>query len=194
MANCGSRSAQNSLFYQAIEAVLGGWTALQLAVQHGFGGLHSEEKARWMVAVIEQWFLENNGIETYELEDFIAEIMTSEFDTVTDDNSIPEVAKSICGYFRLYQDGKGDEIRSQLPQLPKANLDLCKQDVCHDEDMDESPDPSEVANHMQHLHLNHSNTGQPTPPGDDDMGEDKPDQKPEEDDGWQCVKRKGKNR
>jgi hypothetical protein len=33
----------------------------------------------------------SDGIEAYELEDFIAEIMNREFDTVTDDNSIPEV-------------------------------------------------------------------------------------------------------
>jgi hypothetical protein len=29
MANCGN-NPQNSLFYQAIEAILGGWTALQV--------------------------------------------------------------------------------------------------------------------------------------------------------------------
>ena len=33
----------------------------QLAVQHGFGGVHSAAKAEWMVDAVSQWFQENGN-------------------------------------------------------------------------------------------------------------------------------------
>ena len=47
------------ILVEAVRFVLNGWTVLQLAVQHGFGGLESAEKANWMIDVIVQVLREN---------------------------------------------------------------------------------------------------------------------------------------
>ena len=39
---------------KAVEFVLDNWTVLQLAVEHGFGGIQSREKVVWLKDVIAQ--------------------------------------------------------------------------------------------------------------------------------------------
>ncbi|KAK3580170.1 hypothetical protein CHS0354_030285 [Potamilus streckersoni] len=127
----------HTLFQTAVENVLNGWTVLQLAVSHGFGGAESREKADWMVYAVDQWFQENSNIETFELEDFLADVLDHEFDTVADDGSLPEVARLICGFYRLCQAGDESQVRQKLSQLPRAKThgSIRSQEV---PDMDES--------------------------------------------------------
>ncbi len=66
----------------------------QLAVHHGYGGIHGREKALWMVDAVYNWFQENDGIEPDELEGFIAEVMDNEFDTRAEDGSLLLVGTS----------------------------------------------------------------------------------------------------
>ncbi|ELU00661.1 hypothetical protein CAPTEDRAFT_79388, partial [Capitella teleta] len=89
----------------------------QLAVQHGFGGMESAEKARWMVHAVEQWFRENSGIEPYELEDFLADIMNNEFETVTSDGSLEQVSADICQCFNWCAAGNLAAVEQRLLQL-----------------------------------------------------------------------------
>nr|XP_042701753.1 pre-rRNA-processing protein TSR2 homolog [Chrysemys picta bellii] len=53
------REETRGLFGQGVRAVLGNWAALQIAVEHGFGGAHGREKAEWMVGAVEQYFHSN---------------------------------------------------------------------------------------------------------------------------------------
>ena len=48
------------ILLEAVRFVLSGWSVLQIAVQHGFGGPESAEKAEWMMDVVEQFLRENS--------------------------------------------------------------------------------------------------------------------------------------
>ena len=56
-----SKMADTSLniLYDSVRFILSNWTVLQLAVEHGFGGIDSREKAEWMVNVVNQVLQEN---------------------------------------------------------------------------------------------------------------------------------------
>uniref|UniRef100_H9H7Q8 Pre-rRNA-processing protein TSR2 homolog n=1 Tax=Monodelphis domestica TaxID=13616 RepID=H9H7Q8_MONDO len=84
-----------SLFGAAVRAVLGAWPALQIAVENSFGGVHSREKAQWLVGVVEDYFLQNADLEQNEVEDFLSDIMSTEFDTLVEDGSLPQVSLSL---------------------------------------------------------------------------------------------------
>ncbi|XP_013409213.1 pre-rRNA-processing protein TSR2 homolog isoform X2 [Lingula anatina] len=130
-----------SVFYKAIEKVLKGWTAFQLAVSHGFGGAHTQEKAVWLVGAVEQWFTENDDIEPWELSDFFEDIMSTEFDTVIDDNSLLVVSKAICQFYALCKQGKEAEVLADVEKIPTASLQNCV--VAQDEDEDDDEEEEE---------------------------------------------------
>nr|XP_002119706.1 pre-rRNA-processing protein TSR2 homolog [Ciona intestinalis] len=120
-----STAQSPSLFYQSIQAILKSWTGLQLAVAHGFGGLHSSEKAQWLVGVIETFFKENDDIEAYELEDFIDEIMATEFNTLSEDDGTKVISQEICNQFQYWKEGRYKEMKERLQKLECVNLAEC---------------------------------------------------------------------
>uniref|UniRef100_A0A8C3NZR6 Pre-rRNA-processing protein TSR2 homolog n=1 Tax=Cyanoderma ruficeps TaxID=181631 RepID=A0A8C3NZR6_9PASS len=80
-----------ALFAEGVRAVLGGWAALQLAVAQGFGGPQGPEKAAWLSSALLDFFTQNADLEQEEVEDFLAEVMDNEFDTVVEDGSLQQV-------------------------------------------------------------------------------------------------------
>ena len=102
----GSSECGNTLFYQCIQGILKSWTALQLAVSHSFAGPHSSEKAQWLVGVIETFFKENDNLESYEVEEFLEEIMSNEFNIVAEDSSIKQISVELCNLFHFWSLGK----------------------------------------------------------------------------------------
>ncbi|KAK3743547.1 hypothetical protein RRG08_027414 [Elysia crispata] len=118
-------SVRPSMFSFALSRILDSWTALQLAVQQSFGGPESAEKARWMIHAIETWFLENQGLETYEVEDFLERVLNSEFNLILEDNSVQEIARLICLYYRLCQEKTAQEIQQLLQSLPRPAVQGC---------------------------------------------------------------------
>ncbi|XP_078678858.1 pre-rRNA-processing protein TSR2 homolog [Branchiostoma floridae x Branchiostoma belcheri] len=136
-------AAPMDVFRDSVKSLLDGWTVLQLAVQHGFGGVHSTAKAQWMVEAVTQWFQENADIEPCELEDFLAEILNNEFDTVADDGSLSQIAQQICGSYRLCRQGRQQEVLSRIQQLPKAQLSGCVAATGPEQDDDDDDDDEE---------------------------------------------------
>ena len=51
--------ANPDILFDSVHFLLNNWPVLQLAVQHGFGGKDSQEKADWLVSVIDQVLREN---------------------------------------------------------------------------------------------------------------------------------------
>ena len=51
--------ANSDILFDSVHFLLNNWPVLQLAVQHGFGGKDSQEKAEWLVSVIDQVLREN---------------------------------------------------------------------------------------------------------------------------------------
>ncbi|XP_010831228.1 PREDICTED: pre-rRNA-processing protein TSR2 homolog [Bison bison bison] len=48
-----------ALFGVAVRAALEAWPALQIAVENGFGGVYSQEKAEWLGGAVEEYFFRN---------------------------------------------------------------------------------------------------------------------------------------
>ncbi|XP_050783365.1 pre-rRNA-processing protein TSR2 homolog [Gopherus flavomarginatus] len=105
------------LFGQGVRAVLGSWAALQIAVEHGFGGAHGREKAEWMVGAVEQYFHSNAALEPDEVEDFLAEVLNNEFDTIIEDGSLAEVSQQLQSLFAHCQLGEGPALAEAIARL-----------------------------------------------------------------------------
>ncbi|KAI4872271.1 hypothetical protein NFI96_027700, partial [Prochilodus magdalenae] len=110
-------SSTRELFREGVSAVLDTWPVLQIAVDNGFGGAYSQQKAEWMVDAVQQYFHDNNDLEQDEVEDFLSDLMNNEFDTVVDDGSLPQVAQKVRVMFQQCQQGKVAEVREHINQL-----------------------------------------------------------------------------
>ncbi|XP_067683653.1 pre-rRNA-processing protein TSR2 homolog [Haliotis asinina] len=182
----------STLFGQSVKSVLDGWTALQLAVSHGFGGPDSQEKAEWMVYAIETWFKENANIQSDELEDFLEDVLNAEFDMVIEDGSLALIAHMICKYFRLCSEGREAEVRQSIASQPKAALQGCTQGHSNQEVEGEEAENGEVmacssgGGDVVRASRSHLAPTQPVQPAQQNNtdGEDM-----EVEDGWEVVKR-----
>uniref|UniRef100_A0A4W3GTS7 Pre-rRNA-processing protein TSR2 homolog n=1 Tax=Callorhinchus milii TaxID=7868 RepID=A0A4W3GTS7_CALMI len=109
----------NKLGYVLTKAVFTTLTSglvsgLQIAVDNGFGGQYSQQKAEWMAGVLAQYFLDNADLDTQEVEDYISELMYNEFDTVIEDGSLAEVAAQTCTFYNLCCRGQEAEVRDRI--------------------------------------------------------------------------------
>ncbi|XP_058641064.1 pre-rRNA-processing protein TSR2 homolog [Onychostoma macrolepis] len=110
-------SSTRELFSEAVRAVLETWPVLQIAVDNGFGGAYSQQKAEWMVDALQQYFTDNDELQQDEVEEFISDLMNNEFDTVVDDGSLPQVSQKVCEMFQQCQQDRLTEVREQIKQL-----------------------------------------------------------------------------
>ncbi|GAB1598151.1 pre-rRNA-processing protein TSR2 homolog isoform X1 [Argonauta hians] len=187
-----SESVPVELFQTAVDKLLSSWTVLQLAVTHGFGGSESKEKAAWLPFAIDTWFKENNNLDPYEVEDFLSEVMSTEFDTVADDGSIPLMAAEICNLYKLCKNNKTEEVYKKIQSLPNANIQKCQRADSDDEEIGTQEcntqpnanrtDSTTAADHND-ITMEEVNT---TAPLDNQVMD-------AEDDGWHVV-RKNKNK
>ncbi|KAK6995050.1 pre-rRNA-processing protein TSR2 [Biomphalaria glabrata] len=188
-------SESPSTFSNAISQLLNSWTALQLAVEHGFGGAESKEKATWMVYAIETWFKENDNIETFEVEDFLEEVCNTEFDLIIEDNSTKEIAALLCLYYRLCQGNKLEELNQRLQSLPKPSVLNCQRQDMDEEDVDIDDETPNVPSTSQASPRVHSSVHQTssTTESTEDMDMSVPEDQHTVEDGWQVI-RKGKKK
>ncbi|XP_021422648.2 pre-rRNA-processing protein TSR2 homolog [Oncorhynchus mykiss] len=115
-----AQKTARELFTEAVRAVLETWPVLQIAVDNGFGGVYGQQKADWMVDVVQQYFHDNENLQPDEVEDYIADLMNNEFDTVVDDGSLPQVAQKVSQIFTQCQQGKLAEVKDQIVKLNKS--------------------------------------------------------------------------
>ncbi|KAM0944107.1 putative pre-rRNA-processing protein TSR2 [Dioscorea sansibarensis] len=83
-------------FGEGISLVLSRWTALQMAVQNGWGGRESRQKADKLASAVLSWF-SNDKAPLYidDLENILDENMVLSFNTEIEDGSIEEVAEQL---------------------------------------------------------------------------------------------------
>uniref|UniRef100_S4R9I4 Pre-rRNA-processing protein TSR2 homolog n=1 Tax=Petromyzon marinus TaxID=7757 RepID=S4R9I4_PETMA len=117
-----SRVPPCALFHSAVGTVLKAWPVLQIAVENGFGGVYSQQKAEWMVGVVESFFYENGNLESFEVEDFLTDIVNNEFDTVIEDDSLPQVSRQLCTLFGLCTGGRASEATQFMETLSQKSF------------------------------------------------------------------------
>ncbi|XP_035538231.1 pre-rRNA-processing protein TSR2 homolog [Morone saxatilis] len=119
-------TASRELFTEGVRAVLIHWPVLQIAVDNGFGGVYGQQKADWMVDVVQQYFHDNADLQQYEVEDFIAQLMDQEFDTVVDDGSLPQVSVSLLQVFSQWQQGALQQLKHTISTLTQKTSQRAK--------------------------------------------------------------------
>ncbi|XP_068964355.1 pre-rRNA-processing protein TSR2 homolog isoform X1 [Petaurus breviceps papuanus] len=118
-----------ALFAAGVRAVLEAWPALQIAVENSFGGAHSREKALWLGGVVRDYFVQNADLEQDEVEDFLAAIMSAEFDTLVEDGSLPQVSQQLQTMFRYYQSGEEPLLREFITQMGQKQMEVKAMEV-----------------------------------------------------------------
>ncbi|XP_060619273.1 pre-rRNA-processing protein TSR2 homolog [Anolis sagrei] len=176
------------LFGQGVEALLGSWPVLQIAVENGFGGAYSQEKAAWMVGAVEQYFQSNADLEPDEVEDFLAELMNNEFDTMVEDGSLTQVSQQLCLFFSQCQHGNGAAVREAIVRLAQkkqeAKVVAAKSQPADQSSSSEEEDEQEAEEEAMECSATpnmNGPTSNPPPPSNT-----------EEEDGWTLVRKKKK--
>uniref|UniRef100_A0A8D2CUC8 Pre-rRNA-processing protein TSR2 homolog n=1 Tax=Sciurus vulgaris TaxID=55149 RepID=A0A8D2CUC8_SCIVU len=146
----GAGEDARALFRAGVRAALEAWPALQIAVENGFGGVHSQEKAEWLGGAVEDYFIRNADLELDEVEDFLGELMTNEFDTVVEDGSLPQVSQQLQTMFHHFQKGDGAALREMASHITqrkckvKATALKAARETDGDEDDADSVEEMEV--------------------------------------------------
>ncbi|XP_076860159.1 pre-rRNA-processing protein TSR2 homolog [Brachyhypopomus gauderio] len=186
-------SSTREVFTEAVRAVLETWPVLQIAVDNGFGGAHSQQKAEWMVDAVQQYFYDNDDLQPAEVEDFLSDLMNNEFDTLIDDGSLPQVAQKVCEMFQQCQQGRLGEVREHVSQLAlknaagRAKVTPVKTPA-EEEEEEEEEEESEDEESMECDDPGAGVSGKPwqqQPPSSAATEEEK-----EEEEGWTVVRRK----
>ncbi|XP_028567927.2 pre-rRNA-processing protein TSR2 homolog isoform X2 [Podarcis muralis] len=179
------RAEARGLFRKGVEAVLGSWPALQVAVENGFGGAYSQEKAEWMVEAVEQYFQSNADLELDEIEDFLAELMNNEFDTMIEDGSLAQVSQQLRLFFGQCQQGEGAAVHEAIVRLAQkkqeAKVAAAKSKPAEESSSEEEEGTEEEA--MDCSAAPSMNGAQPSPP---------PSSGADPEDGWTLVRKKKK--
>ncbi|XP_059106415.1 pre-rRNA-processing protein TSR2 homolog isoform X2 [Peromyscus eremicus] len=180
------------LFGAAVRAALDAWPALQIAVENGFGGVHSQEKAEWLGGAVEDYFIANADLDLEEVEDFLGELMTTEFDTVVEDGSLPQVSQQLQAMFHHFQKGDGAALQEMTAQINQKKCKVTATPLKTAEKTDVAEDDVDSVEEMEVTATNDGATTDvvcPQPqPSDPD-----PQTIKEEDiveDGWTIVRRK----
>ncbi|XP_071781253.2 pre-rRNA-processing protein TSR2 homolog [Centroberyx gerrardi] len=166
-------TASREAFRDAVRAVLETWPVLQITVDNGFGGVFGRQKADWMVDVVQQYFHDNADLQQCEVEDYIAELMDQEFDTVADDGSLPQVSERLCQLFSQSQHASLQEFRQTVDKLRQKKSERAKVTAPPPAAEEEESEEEE-----EEMECSASRAEAPPPPSQ------------EEEDGWTVVRKK----
>ncbi|EDW85083.1 uncharacterized protein Dwil_GK14463 [Drosophila willistoni] len=142
-------------FRLIVEKIFNNWQDLRLAVEHGMGGRNGQQVAIQIMDYTYQYCIGNENITQGELQEVIEELMDQEFNTLCDDNSIPEICRNLLRYKQLAVEDKYPQIELELSKLPpgrdwlrpdvKITYTPIEGDSSSDEEMDEDGDDMEMA-------------------------------------------------
>jgi len=196
-----SCSPVTELFKVAVDKILESWTVLQLAVQHGFGGAESRNKAAWLSEALVQWFQENQNLEYYEVDDFLSDVLNSEFDTLAEDGSLTQVSRCLCSSYELCKQGNTTALKAKLDALRPANIGHCQPHKQEEQDEEEENEDMECAdsapqlvNTSQAANIQHIDPASVDYTNNTDNSAHQDESQSMEDDGWTMIGKKGKRR
>ncbi|XP_054744576.1 pre-rRNA-processing protein TSR2 homolog [Anastrepha obliqua] len=107
-------------FRLVLEQIFNSWQNLRLAVEHGMGGRNGQQLAIEIMEYTYKYCIGNENITQGELQDVLEELLDQEFDTICEDNSIPEICRNLLRYKALCINGEYALIENELSKLPKS--------------------------------------------------------------------------
>ncbi|KAG7276516.1 hypothetical protein CRUP_021296 [Coryphaenoides rupestris] len=131
-------ASTREVFIHAVTVLLSTWPALQIAVDNGFGGAYSQQKAEWMADVVQKYFYENSDLAPTEVEDYISVLLDREFNTVADDGSLAQLSYQLCSLFSECKQGALESVRQTVASLSQKNSGRAKVTVSTPSDEEET--------------------------------------------------------
>lgn len=128
-------------FTDVVSKIFSAWDSLQYAINQQLGGPHTYEKSLWLVEVTANFFKENADLASEEVEDWLGQVLFTEFNLVVEDGTLETVAKRLCVCFPLVQSQKWSQLGQKLAQLPSAasvKSAVAKSAVANDSQQDSS--------------------------------------------------------
>ncbi|KAM5128860.1 pre-rRNA-processing protein TSR2 homolog [Callospermophilus lateralis] len=188
----GAGEDARALFRAGVRAALEAWPALQIAVENGFGGVHSQEKAEWLGGAVEDYFIRNADLELDEVEDFLGELMTNEFDTVVEDGSLPQVSQQLQTMFHHFQKGDGAALREMASHITQRKCKVKATALKTAKETDGDQDDADSVEEMEVTATNDGATTDGVSPQPEPSDPNSQNIKEEDivEDGWTIVRRK----
>lgn len=188
----GASEDMRLLFGAGVRAALEAWPALQIAVENGFGGVHSQEKAEWLGGAVEDYFIANADLELEEIEDFLGELMTTEFDTVVEDGSLPQVSQQLQTMFHHFQKGDGAALQEMTSYINQKKCKVTATPLKTAKETDVAEDDVDSVEEMEVTATNDGATTDGVCPQPQPSDPDSQTIKEEDivEDGWTIVRRK----
>ncbi|OAY78946.1 pre-rRNA-processing protein TSR2 homolog [Ananas comosus] len=138
-----SPAAWAAVLGEGVSLVLSRWTALQMAVENGWGGRDSRRKADDLAASILSWFAQSKDPHYIdELENMIDECMVISFNAEIEDGSVEEVAEQLMIMHEDCLKGNYESIEKLRNSGPRINAVSQSRRVIDDNE-DESSDEEE---------------------------------------------------
>jgi pre-rRNA-processing protein TSR2 len=79
--------------HDGVNLLLSNWFALRTAIEQGWGGHETQDKALWFIDTIAEYLIKDgHKIDVDDISDVILDIMSEEFKTILEDNSDYEVS------------------------------------------------------------------------------------------------------
>lgn len=111
----------SEVFRRAVDHILTEWPSLNLAIENGMGGSQAQEKRVWMCKTIAEVMLKEQDID---LEDYLAELVNQEFDTLIEDGSLEYNTKWIEKFYKDCLQGKDQEVLNSINQASQKKISL----------------------------------------------------------------------
>ena len=94
------------------------------------------------------------------MEEFLEDIVQTEFNVSFEDDSIREVSDKVCEFYTICSSETEEVIKEKLVTLPRCDLSKCQ--VAGDDDMEtEDNEAGENLNKIDDLHISESKRNEP---------------------------------
>ena len=150
---------KEEIFMNSVQFVLGNWPAIRVSVEQCFGGQYSSDKETWLQKVIFDVFMENESLDPLDIEDYLAEILSNEFNVIIEDGSLAKVSEKLCNFYDLCKKGQHFKVAEEINSISLPKMNVRYEDK--DDDM-EVHENGEVAKELGDLSLNENEDMQET--------------------------------
>ncbi|KAL1220841.1 hypothetical protein V5N11_016849 [Cardamine amara subsp. amara] len=180
---------EKAILNEGIGLILSRWTAMRAAVENGWGGRDSQEKAELTVSNVFDYFtLSKDPMDFDGLADILEKGLT-DLNTVAEDGSLDEVTDKLLDLYEECLEGNYKTVENLRNTNPRTSASVVKVSNGNDDEDEESDDEDEDTN------MNHDQTTDMMVDASDHKPEAMPVDEPVADDGWTVVstkKNKGK--
>lgn len=103
-----------------VKRLVQSWTGYQLGLKMQCAGPSTSQKADWFLDILVQHLSNTKNLHDDDLADWIADILSYDFDLILEDGSCQWIARQLVTYKNLLQNGEHEMLRQAMAKLPSA--------------------------------------------------------------------------